>query len=46
MPVKTQVVLEPAAQALADARFTPPFLFDPGRDVHDFMLRAALGTAA
>ena len=32
MPVKTQVVLEPAAQALADATSTPPFLFELSPD--------------
>jgi acetyl esterase len=30
MPVETRVVLEPAAQALADATSRPPFLFDLG----------------
>jgi acetyl esterase len=30
MPVQTHVVLEPAAQALADATSKPPFLFELG----------------
>ena len=41
MPVQTKVVLEPAAQALADATSRPPFLLDLGPEK---ARQAALGT--